>query len=103
MTAETKRALDPDILTIEELAEVLRCSVDTLRRVSLSELPAYRVGRHNLYLREDVIRFLRKRRVERPNVDELLEEIAGTVEGDSGSVVGFEPVGVRGLPARRTP
>lgn len=40
MAAETKRTFDPDIVTIEQLADILHCSVDRLRRVPLSELHA---------------------------------------------------------------
>ena len=73
-------SLDPDILVIEEVARLLHCSVDTLRRVPKEELPAYRgPGRKHLYLREDIIRFVRCRRITGPDIDNLLREIESAV------------------------
>ena len=70
---------DPDILDIDEAAALLRCSVDTLRRIGRRELPVYRgPGRGNLYLREDLVRFVRTRRITGPDIDELLDEIQDT-------------------------
>ncbi len=67
------RSLDTDILVIEDVARLLHCSVDTLRRVPKEELPVYRgPGRKHLYLREDIIRFVRCRRITGPNIDNLL-------------------------------
>ena len=94
---------DHQILTIEETSQILHCSVDTLRRVPVSELPVYRVGKRNLYLCDDIIRFVRMRRVERPDIDRLLDEITRSVGAESDRVVDLIPVGVRGLPARKTP
>jgi helix-turn-helix protein len=49
-----------DILFIENVAEMLGCSVDHVRRIPRSELAASRgAGRRLLYLREDVIRYVR--------------------------------------------
>jgi excisionase family DNA binding protein len=62
-----RRIFDQDILSLSEVAELLHCTEDTLRRVPNEELPAYRVGRKNLYFREDVIRFVRSKRV-RPSL-----------------------------------
>lgn len=56
---------DPDILTLPAVARLLRCSEDSLRRIPDDELPIYRVGKANLYLREDVLRFVRSKRVSR--------------------------------------
>ena len=71
---------DVDVLVIEDVARLLRCSVDTLRRVPKDELPVYRgPGRKHLYLREDVIRFVRCRRITGPDIDNLLHEIASAV------------------------
>ena len=43
------------ILHIKQAAELLHCSVDTLRRIPIDELPTYEgVGRSVLYLRSDI-------------------------------------------------
>ena len=69
--------LDPDILTVNDVAALLRCAVDTARRIPSDQLPVYRVGKRNLYLRDDVFRYLRLHcRVQpRPGIDELVSEI----------------------------
>lgn len=74
------RIFDQDILSLCEVAELLHCTEDTLRRVPNEELPAYRVGRKNLYFREDVIRFVRSRRV-RPSLRNL-QNSAGNRSGE---------------------
>ena len=56
---------DRDILTLARVATLLHCSEDTLRRVPCDELPIYRVGKTNLYFRDDVLRFVRTKRVSR--------------------------------------
>lgn len=57
------RFADKEILFVENVAGMLGCSVDHVRRISRSELPASRgVGRRLLYLREDVIRYVRLHR-----------------------------------------
>ena len=67
---------DPEILAIEEAACILRCTVDTLRRVPRDQLPVYRgPGRSNLYLREDLKQFVRRRRILPAIPDELLREV----------------------------
>jgi hypothetical protein len=45
------------LLTIEQAAMVLRCSVDTVYRVSPDDLPVCRPGKVNLYRTEDVLRY----------------------------------------------
>lgn len=67
---------DSEILAIEEAACILRCTVDTLRRVPRDQLPVYRgPGRSNLYLREDLKQFVRSRRILPAIPDELLREV----------------------------
>lgn len=67
---------DRDVLVVEQVAQVMRCSLDTVRRIPREELPYSRTGKHNLYFREDVLRYLRSRRVSAAmNVDALLAEI----------------------------
>ena len=86
-----------EILTVEGVATLLQCSPDTVRRVPRDRLPVYRVGKRNLYLREDVIRFVRSCRVTsvKLDVDSLISEI----EQD---VLGSAPDGVRERSRRRT-
>ena len=80
MVANGSGSSDVDILVIEDVARLLHCSVDTLRRVPKEELPAYRgPGRKHLYLREDIIRFVRCRRITGPDIDNLLREIETAV------------------------
>ena len=54
---------DPDLLSVQDVAAALRCSEDTARRIPRAALPAYRVGKANLYFREDVLAFVRSRSV----------------------------------------
>lgn len=72
---------DRDLLVVEQVAAVMRCSVDTVRRIPRDELPYSRPGLRNLYLREDVVKYVRRRRIERTpiavDVDALLADIEG--------------------------
>ncbi|WP_156907430.1 helix-turn-helix domain-containing protein [Thalassobaculum salexigens] len=70
------------ILNIEQAASMLHCSVDTLRRIDCDELPRYEgPGRKNLFMAEDLVRYIRRRRIKRPGnhidvdrtIDRLLE------------------------------
>lgn len=88
--------LDRDILSLAEVSAMLRCSEDTLRRVPRDELPVYRVGKANLYLREEVIRYVRVHKMVGPSTglpDELAADIDGLIRGviDSGTVDVREP------------
>ena len=51
--------IDQDILTIQQVSCLLGCCVDTIYRIPRDQLPVYRVGKVNLYLREDVKAYLR--------------------------------------------
>lgn len=90
---------DPEILTVEEVAAILRCSVDQARRIPRTELPAYvGPGKFVLYFREDVLRYLRNR----PRKDEQRARLDGirvrrrsrTVAADD-NVHTFDPSHVR--------
>lgn len=53
------------MLTLKEAADVLRISVHSLRKVSPSELPRFRVGPHGgslKYRREDIDAYVESRR-----------------------------------------
>jgi excisionase family DNA binding protein len=72
--------VDRDFLVVEDVARLLRCSVDTARRIPRSDLPAYRAaGRHLLYLRSDVEDYVRRCGRPSQNADLLVREIAGEV------------------------
>ena len=78
------KAVDGDILVIEDVAELLHCSVDTLRRVPKHQLPAYSgPGRKNLYLRDDIIKFLKTRRIDSVNVNRILADIEEELQNGS--------------------
>ena len=101
---------------------LLHCAVDTVRRIPLEALPVYRVGKCNLYLRAEVVRYLRTRRLQRPAVDQLLDEVPLSneikdfdvterstpddvligLERKIPRVIGSKPVDVRGRSSRRT-
>jgi hypothetical protein len=53
---------DADILSVDQVAATLRCSVDQARRIPRTELPAYQgPGKYVLYFRDDVLSYLRSR------------------------------------------
>ena len=74
-----------DIIDIQGAAALLHCSVDTVRRIPTDELPVYRVGKSNLYLKDEILAFVRSKRVRQlPThnndqshlfVDELLDDM----------------------------
>lgn len=47
-----------DPLDIRQLAGLLRCSVDTARRIPRHQLPAYQVGKRLLFRRSEVLDYL---------------------------------------------
>ncbi len=58
----TSALLDVDVLSAQEVALLLRMSVDSVRRIDYSALPhtgRNGAGRNALYLREDVLEYLR--------------------------------------------
>ena len=48
----------PCPLFVENVAQMLGCHVDFVRRIPRKQLPASRVGRRVIYLREDVLRYI---------------------------------------------
>ena len=83
VSARPAPLLDLDIFTVEEVATLLRCSPDTVRRIPRDRLPAYRPGKRNLYLRDDIMRYVRSCRVQAVDVDSLITEIECDVLGSS--------------------
>lgn len=73
---ERLRRTDVEILTIEGVAELLHCSVQTARNIPTNELPRYDgPGRRLLYLREEVVRYVRSVQRINPAADELMRDI----------------------------
>lgn len=50
-------------LTVEQVAALLHCSVDNVRRIPRDELPYAKPGRRCIYRAEDVDAFVRGRRI----------------------------------------
>ncbi len=86
-----------EVLTVEGVAALLWCSPDTIRRMPRDRLPVYRVGKRNLYLRDDVIRFVRSCRVTSVGLD--VDSLISEIEQD---LLGSAPDGVRERSRRRT-
>ena len=80
---------------------MLPCSEDTLRRIPLDELPVYRAGKSNLYLREDVIHFLRTHRRLGPARAGPSDELTTNIDALIHEMVEPDPVDVR-EPSERT-
>lgn len=58
--------MEPDFLTVEEIAEKLRVKVYTVRDwIRRKELPAYKVGRDWRIAKEDYEKFLAERKTTR--------------------------------------
>lgn len=50
---------DPDVLVLEDVARILRCDIDTVRRIPRIVLKARKgPGRQRLYLRSDVLAYI---------------------------------------------
>ncbi|GLS54793.1 hypothetical protein GCM10007886_29770 [Methylobacterium gregans] len=54
--------LGPDFLFVENVARLLGCNVDHVRRVPRSELPASKIGQRLVYARADVEAYIRSKR-----------------------------------------
>ena len=63
-----------ELLAIGQVARMLRCSADHVRRIPKSHLPAYRPGKENLYFLDDVLAYVRSHcRVGSVPIDQLRE------------------------------
>ena len=70
-TTPQHQLIDRDILDIQDVASLLRCSVDTVRRIPKNELPAIKVkGRKKIYLREDLMEYIRALRIKPSSADQ---------------------------------
>ena len=71
---EPNPPVDSDFLTIEDVSRLLQCAVDTVYRIRRDQLPVYRRGKRNVYLRGDLIQYVKLHcRVQfLPGLDDLL-------------------------------
>jgi hypothetical protein len=79
---------DPDILVVEDVARILRCTVDTARRIPRHQLRSIcGPGRRRVYLREDVLVYVRSLGRSAPNAELLLTRARAEVLGSSADRV----------------
>ena len=81
------RRIDTDILTVQGVAELVFCSVQSARNIPEDELPRHPgPGRRNLFIKEDVIQYVRRVRRTNPAADEMVPDIENDrVESSSDS------------------
>ena len=74
--SETKPPYQP-FLTIEDVAHLLHCGVDKVRRIPRKQLPVYKVGKRNLYIYEEVIRYVQLycRKNNGQDIDDILDDL----------------------------
>lgn len=87
--------LGPDYLFVENVARMLSCNVDFVRRIPRSELPASKVGSRLIYARAEVNAFIQLRRdagAAYVTGRKPVQRVANSVEGQSSQGVGFDPV-----------
>jgi hypothetical protein len=77
-------------LTIEDVAKILRCSIDRVRRIPKSELPYSRPGKMNIYRLADVDAYVKGLQAKVVDTQAALRLIESASES------------VRGRPLRRT-
>ena len=75
LSAHVVAASNQPILDIDDVATLYRCRTDKVRRISPDELPVYRGGKRNLYLCDEVVGYLRTRRIGNFDVDNLVHEV----------------------------
>ncbi len=84
-------AIFPPVMTVFDVARLLRMNVDSVRRIDRSELsPAkHGVGKWGLYLLEDVLDYVRRRAHEQPGkLDtkarrQVIDDVIGSARGRS--------------------
>lgn len=81
--------VDLPILAIQGVARVLRVTVETIRKISLEELPfAKKPGRRNLYQMEDILRYHRSKINEQQDVDKNSRRRKRLIDSEADSVRG---------------
>lgn len=75
-TCPCNQLIDPDILSVADVARILRASIYTIRHIPKEDLPVYDgPGRPNLYLRDDLKIYIRQRRINAPISSSLIDEL----------------------------
>lgn len=75
-----RAAIDRHILVVEDIARILRCTVDRARRIPRDELPNYvGPGRARLYIYDDVISYVRQQRRVGLISDERINDVRSEV------------------------
>jgi AraC-like DNA-binding protein len=80
-----------EVLFVENVAQLLGCSVDYVRRISRRELPAARCGARLQYLREDVVAYVRRHRDDGAGALKTLQTVSRTAHRDDGAQ-DYDPV-----------
>jgi hypothetical protein len=84
----------PPILTIEAVAALFGCSVQWVRAIPAIELPRHRVAKRHLYIRDEIVAFVRAQGRASLGADELVREA-------ECEVLGSDPDSERRQPSRR--
>lgn len=84
--------LGPDFLFVENVARLLACNVDHVRRIPRADLPASKVGNRLIYARADVEAYIKGRRndgASRHVANRKLQRVAPKSEPQNAT---FDPV-----------
>lgn len=101
INGKTTISTDSDLLSLEDLSRILLCSIDTIRRIPAEDLPVYRIGKSNLHFRDEVLRFVRSRRVSAPCSVNSATKHAGAIDTLIHEMLGSNSVDAREPPLRR--
>lgn len=86
--------LGADLLFVENVAAMLACNVDHVRRIPRQDLPASRAGQRVIYTREDVEAYIRSRcdtGTARYVADRVPSKRGATVASDDAARAAFDP------------
>jgi len=85
---------DRDVLIVEEVAAILRCSVDHVRRINQNDLPKHAgAGKQNLYLRHEVVSYVERLGPKNFNNNSLSYRVRSTNKVPTTNVVSFDADG----------
>ena len=83
------KRINADVLTIEGVANYLHCSVQTVRSISENELPrTLKPGRRLLFLKGDVVEYVRRNRTKSDLVDKNSLEVGQLINSEADNVRG---------------
>lgn len=84
---ETARRIDTEVLAIEGVADYLHCSVQVVRNIPVSELPRSNgPGKRLLYLRDDVIDYVRRHQTQALPVDKNSRSLDEQIDSEADNV-----------------